>query len=74
MAFYCDRCGEPNDQDDMDECSACGGEEHFCRYCGSPTNSYDDTCNYCQEMIDTGDPGLLLDEEDEEFLRGPFNR
>lgn len=66
--FYCS-CGDMIDDPDEEECSVCRDDDTFCEYCGEALDS-GIVCEPCQEMLDDDDP--LLDEEDEEFLRGPF--
>jgi hypothetical protein len=53
-------------------CEDCQDNDTYCRFCGAPCD--DDECESCQELLDNGDLDAVLDEEDEEYLRGPYNR
>ena len=79
MAFHCTSCYEPVIGDPVTEgfCTRClfGVESIECEICSGPIEigNHDDVCDSCQEIIDVGsdDDDMPIDEDDEEFLRGP---
>lgn len=71
--YFCETCEEVNDQPSNAWCTFCGPPaDSECKYCGAPVALMADICEDCSNDDILNDD--LLDEEDEEFLRGPFNR